>query len=505
MKDWTIRQRILASLGLIVVTVIAMGGLAYLQLLNIERQANSLQNDSLPGFYYSAYIKDALWESYSISQDFVRVGDGPERKQLDQDLQGNRTRLDRLILQYEATISATEDRRQLDAFKSTLAAYRATRDALLRTIADQGDDPELIARLKSQVYPAFSTTLAAIKTVIDWNKDHADDAARTASTAVAGAKLELLVSFVAALVLAIVCGYYLLRAITHPLKRLLAAMDVMRQGDFTQRMPVERRDEFGALGEGFNRMAADIMALVGQRAEVRHPGEHVGDRDRRHRRSSSRRPRARSLRPRPQIGATSKEISATSKELVKTMNEVSDGGRADGRRWPAAGRPASRTWKRPCIRSMEAAGSINAKLAVLNEKAGNINQVVTTITKVADQTNLLVAQCRDRGREGRRIRPRLCRGGGGNPPAGGPDGGRDLRHRADGEGDPVGRFRRRDGHGQILRGGPPRHAGRPAGRRAAVADHPAGAGAGRRASRRSTKGCRRRRPAPSRSARRCCN
>jgi methyl-accepting chemotaxis protein WspA len=38
---------------------------------------------------------------------------------------------------------------------------------------------------------------------------------------------------------------------------------------------------------------------------------------------------------------------------------------------------------------MEAAGGINAKLAVLNEKAGNINQVVTTITKVADQTNLL--------------------------------------------------------------------------------------------------------------------
>src|SRR6201999_4020148 len=31
----------------------------------------------------------------------------------------------------------------------------------------------------------------------------------------------------------------------------------------------------------------------------------------------------------------------------------------------------------------------NAKLTVLSEKAGNINQVVTTITKVADQTNLL--------------------------------------------------------------------------------------------------------------------
>jgi methyl-accepting chemotaxis protein WspA len=38
---------------------------------------------------------------------------------------------------------------------------------------------------------------------------------------------------------------------------------------------------------------------------------------------------------------------------------------------------------------MDAAGAITDKLAVLNEKAGNINQVITTITKVADQTNLL--------------------------------------------------------------------------------------------------------------------
>jgi methyl-accepting chemotaxis protein WspA len=38
---------------------------------------------------------------------------------------------------------------------------------------------------------------------------------------------------------------------------------------------------------------------------------------------------------------------------------------------------------------MEAAGSVNTKLVTLNEKAADISQVVTTITKVADQTNLL--------------------------------------------------------------------------------------------------------------------
>jgi len=38
---------------------------------------------------------------------------------------------------------------------------------------------------------------------------------------------------------------------------------------------------------------------------------------------------------------------------------------------------------------MDASGSITGKLAVLSEKTTNINSVVTTITKVADQTNLL--------------------------------------------------------------------------------------------------------------------
>ena len=38
---------------------------------------------------------------------------------------------------------------------------------------------------------------------------------------------------------------------------------------------------------------------------------------------------------------------------------------------------------------VEASTSINDRLAVLSDKAGNIGTVITTITKVADQTNLL--------------------------------------------------------------------------------------------------------------------
>jgi methyl-accepting chemotaxis protein WspA len=89
-----------------------------------------------------------------------------------------------------------------------------------------------------------------------------------------------------------------------------------------------------------------------------------------------------------EIGATSREISATSKELVRTVQEVN--AVAEQTSALAGSGQTSLTHMEDTMRQvMDAAGSINGKLAVLNEKAGHITQVVTTITKVADQTNLL--------------------------------------------------------------------------------------------------------------------
>ncbi|MBC8419387.1 MAG: methyl-accepting chemotaxis protein [Desulfobacterales bacterium] len=85
---------------------------------------------------------------------------------------------------------------------------------------------------------------------------------------------------------------------------------------------------------------------------------------------------------------SSEEISRVATELVGTMQQVAamsqetagfaSKGQTDLARMEDA------------MRNMEAASkSISGRLAAINEKAENITNVVTTITKVADQTNLL--------------------------------------------------------------------------------------------------------------------
>ncbi len=89
-----------------------------------------------------------------------------------------------------------------------------------------------------------------------------------------------------------------------------------------------------------------------------------------------------------QVAAATREISATSQELARTVSQVVE----------ATGETASLavTGKvslvdlEESMRSLGGATSaISAKLGVISEKASNIGSVVVTITKVADQTNLL--------------------------------------------------------------------------------------------------------------------
>ena len=89
-----------------------------------------------------------------------------------------------------------------------------------------------------------------------------------------------------------------------------------------------------------------------------------------------------------QIAAAVRQISATTAELSRTMGAVNEGGRATGK-LATAGRAGLSAMGATMARLAESTGSISGKLNVVRQKASDINVVVTTITKVADQTNLL--------------------------------------------------------------------------------------------------------------------
>ena len=89
-----------------------------------------------------------------------------------------------------------------------------------------------------------------------------------------------------------------------------------------------------------------------------------------------------------EVVATTQEIAATSQELARTMQDVTT--LSDDTATAAASSQAGLSQMATTMQQMEAATrTIAEKLSAIQERADDITTVITTITKVADQTNLL--------------------------------------------------------------------------------------------------------------------
>ncbi|WP_425495147.1 methyl-accepting chemotaxis protein [Pandoraea horticolens] len=386
-KHWSIRHRILASFGLILALMALMAGVAYTRLAAIEQEANSVETDSTPGLYYSTMLRGAWFESYQLLQQVVVIDENDKTRAIDLDaLRTVDTRIDGWIKDYGTTVNRPIDRMQYDEVRGVRQQYGRVSSQVLKLVSD-GQMPAARAMLSDQLFPEWGRGRSAIQRLVDTNKTFADESTRNIAEAVTAAKATLLITLAVALGCAVLCGWLLFRAISVPLASVMQILEIMRSGDLTKRLDLARRDEFGALESGFNRMTDELTGLVGQAQksalQVTTSVTEIAATSRQQQATASE-----TAATTTEIGATSREIFATSRDLAHTMTEVA--GVANQAASLAGTGHVGLTRMEDAMRHvMEAAGSVNGKLGILNEKAGNINQVVTTITKVADQTNLL--------------------------------------------------------------------------------------------------------------------
>ncbi len=387
MKNWTIRQSIIGSFAVVLGLMIVMGAVAYTRLLKVEKEGESIQADTFPGMKYSSQLMIAWEENHALTQARLFQADAPAAESLDAQLKTSSVKLDDLARQYEETIFQPTDRENFDIFKKLHATYLSDQAEVLKQSSDPNGKAAAAAAIQNLLGPEYDSIRASLQTVLDYNTRGVDQSTKQIMAAVGSAKAGILTSFVIALALASICGYFLLRAIDIPLSQLIKAVDVMRTGDFSHRLDLGRRDEFSALADGFNRMADDLAALVGQiqksGIQVNTSVTEIAATVKEQQATSSE-----IAATTTEIGATAKGISTTSKDLAKTMEEVSTVAEQSAT-LAGNGQAGLTRMEETMSHVVDAASSINAKLAVLNEKASNINQVVVTITKVADQTNLL--------------------------------------------------------------------------------------------------------------------
>ncbi|NMK49522.1 methyl-accepting chemotaxis protein [Achromobacter sp. Bel] len=386
MKNLTLRQRILASFLVILAIMALMVVVDYRRLLHIEEEVATINTDAVPGIYYSTSIRSSWFAGFVVVQDAYNSDTDQERRAALEALPNNDQQLDENIALYRRTISRGDDRKMFDEFEKELQEYKRVRADIL-SVATAGDVAQAQARIKAELRPAFYKGRDILAKMVAENKKQADDSAVSIQKSVDTAEGGMLVSLALAIAAAVVCGFLLMRAIANPMRDIVKTLESTGGGDLTRRLSLARKDEFNAIETGFNGMVDELTGLVGktQRSAVQVATSvtEIAATSKQQQATASE-----VAATTTEIGATSREISATSRELVRTMTEVSSAAEQTAS-LAGSGQVGLARMEDTMRNVVGAAGSVNAKLAILNEKAGNITQVVTTITKVADQTNLL--------------------------------------------------------------------------------------------------------------------
>jgi methyl-accepting chemotaxis protein len=187
--------------------------------------------------------------------------------------------------------------------------------------------------------------------------------------------------------IALVLGLFFVAHIRKPMRMIQQGIAALTQGNLETRIHLGRRDEWRLIEEALNLMTAHLGGLIKQ---VERAGIQV---------TTSATQLAASgkqlestvteqVASTHQVVATTKEIAATAQELAQTMQGIA--AVADETTTAAASSHAGLGRMESTMQQMEAATrTIAEKLTAIQERAHDITTVVTTITKVADQTNLL--------------------------------------------------------------------------------------------------------------------
>ncbi len=187
--------------------------------------------------------------------------------------------------------------------------------------------------------------------------------------------------------ISIIFSYLLIKNIDTPLNKIINAQKQVIKGDLTQQLDFGRYDEFGLLIKGFNRMVTYLRDLVGQiqRSGIQVTSSITELAATNNQQEVTANENAATAN---EIAASTTEIAATGAHLLSTMKKVNSMTK-NAAQAAAEGQKGLAGIDSTMVKMEEATGAIVTKLQILNDKASDIADVVKTINKVADQTNLL--------------------------------------------------------------------------------------------------------------------
>lgn len=383
----TIAQRLTALIVGSIACLLLLAGLSYYQMDKVFSAANYGNESAIPRILK---LNEAIISFFQIRTKILThaVASDPKTKsEIGLALATDIAQLEKALKDYEALLANNEDKRQLEAERSTLVEYKKIIDVVLS--ASLGN------RTEEAVKEIFNARAVGEKLNADFvahmkfNDALADQETAAAMAAKLTATWMSIAVLLGALVALLTLGFTTRRIVTRQIARANAVAEAIAAGDLTASSALAKtsNDEIGQLLQSLGRMRGDLARTIG---EVVANAESVAS-------SAGQLSTAAQQVSTSTASQTSSTAAAAAavEEMTVSIDHIGASAADASQRAIEAGEQAAESEKNVDSASnqiAQVADQVEQTAQEMQTLAGQVQQIGTitvVIREVADQTNLL--------------------------------------------------------------------------------------------------------------------
>ena len=411
-KNLSMQARLIFAfmfMGLLVL-IVALVGLSGSS--RLSKHIDSLASNSVPSISGLWKINEGKTQIESSERGLLNINLNKDARQAEIDRMDNAWKqIQEGFQQYEAASKSDAEQKAYKDFLNTWDGWKKAHEEFLRRnlqferlgvfnlFENSGGNAGLAIagykELEKQVQlnrQPFTDASNKLLEVLKMNQDSTAETERVSAKDVSQVGFWAFVAILIGPGTALLFGIFFSNTIAKPLgAKIAGVVDIAQKisaGDLTSQISLaDQEDEVGQLQNAFYTMNKDLNALVNRIQQSGNQITSSADQIT----VSGRNLEAtvtEQVASTNEVSATAHEIAATSRELVKTMEQVAA---MAEQTTVAAGNSKDNLNHIDSVmhQLLEATEVISSKLEIMDKRANNISRVVTTITVVADQTNLL--------------------------------------------------------------------------------------------------------------------
>ncbi|WP_374358231.1 methyl-accepting chemotaxis protein [Chitinimonas sp.] len=383
----SIGKRLILLLGLALAALLIVGAVGVSAFARMGGQVKSMTDITLPSVQAVNDVALSYRDMRALLLSHIMEQDADLKKAFTQKVTDATDRAKKAVGGYAGLVSDETDSANYKALQIAFGMYlEGYADALKASASAKPD--EAVAALYGKVIPAEQALQLAIEKSAAYNLKMQESAAAEVDAVYHRAVGAFVVVIALAVVLLGVFGYTVYRAVTRPLAVMEKTVErIGRELDFTQRVPVDSRDEVGLTVLAFNRLLDTLQRsfqeIAGAVGGVAGQANHMATAARNMSQNSSA-----ASDSAASMAATVEQVTVSINHVADRAGEANEVSRRSGEIAGVGAKVIGDTVTEIngiAERVHQASGQIDQ----LARESANIGAVVNVIKEVADQTNLL--------------------------------------------------------------------------------------------------------------------